>query len=177
MTTITISGLPGSGKTTVARILEKETGLEYVYSGQIFRSLAQKYHMTLEAFGQYAETHEKIDKELDDFQVSVLKKGDVIVEGRLAGWLAYQHNIAALKVMLEADLSTRTSRIVNREPGDLKHRKQEIQKREQSEARRYKKYYGIDISDLSIYDLVIDTSDKSPNTIASLILKNLKESS
>ena len=34
---------------------------------------------------------------------------------------------------------------------------QETRIREESEARRYKKYYNIDINDLSVYDLVVDT--------------------
>jgi cytidylate kinase len=33
----------------------------------------------------------------------------------------------------------------------------ETRLREESEARRYKKYYNIDINDLNVYDLVVDT--------------------
>ena len=46
--------------------------------------------------------------------------------------------------------------------------------REKSEAKRYREYYGIDIDDESIYDLVIDTSDKSPDEIVNIILSSLK---
>ena len=38
---ITISGLPGSGKTTVARLVAAELGLEHVYAGNIFRRQAE----------------------------------------------------------------------------------------------------------------------------------------
>ncbi|PNX46571.1 MAG: cytidylate kinase, partial [Thermoplasmata archaeon M11B2D] len=57
MVTITISGLPGTGKTTIARLLEKHLGLRYVYSGEIFRKLAKKHRMSLEEFGRYCESH------------------------------------------------------------------------------------------------------------------------
>ena len=80
MTTITISGLPGSGKTTVATLLEKETGLAYVYSGKIFRTMAKKYKMTLDDFGRYAETHEEVDKELDEYQRPKIFYGKLIHE-------------------------------------------------------------------------------------------------
>ena len=47
MVTITISGTPGSGKTTVAMLLEKKLELKYVYSGMIFREQADKHNMSL----------------------------------------------------------------------------------------------------------------------------------
>jgi len=175
MVTITISGTPGSGKTTVAQILEKKLGLKYVYSGMIFRELAKKHNMGLEEFGKYCEKNSRIDKELDNKQLEILKKGDVILEGRLAGWLAYKNNIPALKVLIDADLETRARRIVNREEGEIEKRKKEIQKREESEAKRYKKYYKADLKDKSIYDLVIDSTNKTPEEIVEFIIQKLEK--
>jgi len=173
MVTITISGTPGSGKSTVAQILEKKLGLKYVYSGEIFRKLAVKHNMSLEEFGRYCETHREIDQELDDSQLEILKGGKVILEGRLAGWLAYRNNLQAVKIMIDADIQTRAERIVEREGGDVKEREQEMIKREKSEASRYKQYYGIDLKDSSIYDIVVDSADKTAEEVADLILKKL----
>jgi len=175
MTTITISGLPGTGKTTVAKLLENRLGLKYVYSGEIFRRLAKKYDMSLEEFGVYCEQHREIDEELDNFQRKILRKGNVIVEGRISGWLAYRNKIPAVKVLLDASLDVREQRIVKREQGDFEKRKKEILKREQSEATRYKNYYNIDVFDTSIYDLIIDTADKSPEKIVDIIMQYLGE--
>ena len=174
MVTITISGTPGSGKTTVARLLEKELGMNYVYSGMIFRELAEKHNMSLEEFGKYCEENCEIDKELDDKQLKILKKGNVILEGRLAGWLAYKNKISAFKILIDADIDTRAKRIVNREEGIVEKRKKEIQKREKSEAKRYKDYYGLNLNDKSIYDIVIDSADKTPEEILEIIIKKLK---
>jgi len=175
MTTITISGLPGTGKTTVAKLLENRLGLRYVYSGEIFRNMAKKYKMSLEEFGQYCETHREIDEDLDRYQLGILRQGSVIVEGRISGWLAAQNHIPAVKVLLEADIAIRAGRIVKREAGDLEKRKKEILKREKSEATRYKKYYGIDVADTSIYDVIIDAGDKTPEEIMEIIVKHLGE--
>lgn len=175
MVTITISGLPGTGKTTIARLLEKHLGLRYVYSGEIFRKLAKKHRMSLEEFGRYCESHREIDEELDQYQLRILRQGNIIVEGRISGWLAYRNNIPAVKVLLQADIDIRAGRIVKREQGDIKKRKQEILHREKSEATRYKNYYGIEISDTSIYDIIIDTGDKTPTEILGIILRYLKE--
>jgi len=173
MVTITISGTPGSGKSTVAELLEKKLGIKYVYSGMIFRKQAKKYNMTLDKFGKYCEENSKVDKELDDKQLEILKEGNVILEGRLAGWLAHINNISAFKVAINADLEIRAKRIVKREKGSVEKRKQEILKREESEALRYKNYYNIDLKDTSIYDLVIDSGDKSPEEIVDIIVKKL----
>jgi len=174
MVVITISGTPGSGKSTVAELLEEKLGLRYVYSGMIFREQAEKNKMTLEEFGRYCEQNSKIDKKLDEQQVEILKQGDVILEGRLAGWLAYRNKIPAFKVMLDTDVDTRAGRIVKRENGDVEKRKTEMNKREQSEAKRYKNHYNIDLKDTSIYDLVVDSGDKNPEEIVDLILSKLK---
>ncbi|UCF50025.1 MAG: AAA family ATPase [Thermoplasmatales archaeon] len=170
MVTITISGTPGSGKSTVAKILEKRLGLNYIYSGMIFRQLAEEHNMNLEEFGKYCEQNSEVDKKLDDRQLQILKKGEIILEGRLAGWIAYQNNIPALKVSIDTDIDTRASRIVNREKGNVESRKKEIIERERSESLRYKNYYKIDLKDKSIYDIVIDSKDKTPNEIADLII-------
>ena len=173
MVTITISGTPGSGKSTVAMLLEKKLGIKYIYSGMIFRELAEKYNMTLKEFGKYCEENSEIDKELDGRQLEILKKGNVILEGRLAGWLAHRNNISAFKIAIVTDLDIRAKRIVNREKGSVKIRKKEILERERSENTRYKKYYNIDLKDTSIYDIVIDSGDKNPEEILNLIIQKL----
>lgn len=173
MVVITISGTPGSGKSTAAQLLHERTGIKYVYSGMIFRNLARDYKMSLEEFGRYAEKNEKIDKELDERQVEILEKGNVILEGRLSGWLAFKNDVPALKVLIDADIDIRAGRIVNREQGSVEKRKKEIIKRERSEETRYKKYYDIDLKDRSIYDLVIDSGDKKPEEIVDMIIENL----
>lgn len=170
MVRITISGTPGSGKTTVARLVHEQTKLEYVYSGDIFRDLAKQHQKSLEEFGRYCEQHPQVDKQLDKKQLDYLKQEDIIVEGRLAGWLAYQENIPAVKVFITADETIRAQRIVNREGGTVSQRKKELQTREQSEAKRYRDYYNIDLFDTSIYDLVIDSSQKSAENIAQSII-------
>jgi predicted cytidylate kinase len=174
MTTITISGPPGSGTTTVATLLQKRTGLPYVYAGDIFRSMAQQHHMSLEEFGRYCELHQELDQQLDRNQLGLLKKGNIILEGRISGWIAYRNKISSVKIYLEASLKTRVLRIVKREEGKYLKRKQEIQQRERSEATRYQKYYNIDIKDTSIYDLVIDTAKKTPEEIVNLIVETLE---
>jgi len=173
MTVVTISGLPGTGKTTVAKLLHKRLGLRYVYAGEIFRSLARQHGMTLEQFGTLCEEHPEVDRELDDYQVTLLKQGDLLLEGRISGWLAVRNHVPAVKVLLTAEPKTRVSRIVKRESGDLSERRREIEERERCEAARYRKFYGIDVNDTSIYDVVVDTSKLTPEQIVDRICAHI----
>ncbi len=170
MVTITISGTPGSGKSTIARMLKDRLDLPYVYSGLIFRMIAEKHNMNLAEFGKYCEQHDNVDRELDDKQLEILQNGNVIVEGRLAGWIAHLNQIPAFKIMIDADILVRAQRVVMREEGTAEQRKEEIEKREKSERNRYKRYYNIDLKDTSIYDLVVDSSDKNPDEVIEEII-------
>jgi len=54
---ITISGLPGSGTTTVSRLVADALTLERVPGGEVFRQLAAEAGMSLAEFGTYAQSH------------------------------------------------------------------------------------------------------------------------
>ena len=175
MITITISGTPGSGKSTVAEILYEQLDISYVYSGMLFRNLAEQYNMSLAEFGKYCEQHEHVDREIDEKQVEILRKGNVLLEGRLSGWLAHQQKIDAIKIMIIADEKIRAERIVCREGGSVEVRLVEMKQREESERKRYLTYYNIDITDTSIYDILIDSSDKTPEEIVEIIVSTIKK--
>ncbi len=169
---ITISGLPGTGTTTVAEIVAKRLGLKLISAGGIFRQLAAQRGMTLEEFGKLAEENPEIDKLIDTTQKEIAEKEDnVVVEGRLSGWFVRD---ADLKVWLFADAEVRYSRIAMREKKDVAIVRQETRRREELEKRRYRKFYSIDLDDLSIYDLVINSGRFSAEAIAELIIRALE---
>jgi len=67
MTIITISGTPGSGKSTVAKIIQKELDAERIYVGGIRREIARKKGMTLQELNVYAQTHPETDVDVDKY--------------------------------------------------------------------------------------------------------------
>ena len=155
---ITIGGLPGTGTTTACRLVREQTGLHYVYAGQMFRDMARQQGMSLEQFGRYCEEHPEVDRRLDDEQIELLKGPPILQEGRMSGVLAARNNIPAYKVWFTCDPWVRAERIVNREGGDAEDRMAEMRRREESEKKRYLAFYNYDTGDLSAYDLVLDTS-------------------
>jgi cytidylate kinase len=150
---ITISGAPGTGTTTLARGLAASLGLRWINSGEIFRRIAGEKNISVKEMNRLAEKGPEIDYQIDDAQKALAREGSGVFEGRLSGHLLP----ADMKVLLKADLRARAERIARRESKLPEDAMQETRAREESEARRYKKYYNIDINDFSVYDLVVDT--------------------
>jgi cytidylate kinase len=165
---ITISGLPGSGTTTVARLLAKELSMEIISAGEMFRALAKDKSLLLEEFSKAAENTDEFDRWIDAKQrEEAMKREHVIVEGRLSGFLVPE---ADLKVWLKAPLEVRAKRVAGRENLLYDEALAAMEEREQSELRRYEEYYGINLADLTRYDLVIDSARWREHDIVALLL-------
>jgi len=163
---ITISGVPGSGKTTVARVVARALDLEHVYAGDIFRRQADAAGLTLQEYLRQAEGDPTIDRELDRLMALRAARGHAVLEGRLAAVMADQAGVPALRVFLEASEAVRAERIAGREGGATEQRLHEIQERESSDRSRYQEIYGVDYHDRGRYDLVLSTDDRTPDDLA-----------
>ena len=172
---ITISGLPGSGKTTVARLVAEQLGLEHVYAGDLFRRQAAARGLSLEEYARRAETDHSIDRALDEQMQARAARDEAVLEGRLAAFMADAARRPALKVFLDAPEPVRAARIVAREGGAAEARLQETQAREASDARRYREIYGFDYHDRSRYDLVLSTDGRVPEELAAEIVRAARE--
>lgn len=169
---ITIGGVAGSGTTTASKILSEKMDVPYISAGDIFRQMAAESGMDILKFGKYAEDNVEIDKEIDQRQAKIARESEaLIVEGRLS---AYFVN-ADLKVCFTAPLDIRAERISQREGKPPSIVKDEIIQRGESEAKRYWEIHQIDIKNLDIYDLIINTHSFTPESIANIILKATEE--
>ncbi len=167
---ITISGTPGSGKSTVARLLQARLALPYIYAGDIFRREAERRGLSLPDLNFLAETDHAIDRQLDQAMLEYARQGNAILEGRLAGFFARQEKIPALKVYLTATDAVRAQRVAEREGRDWRQWLEDNRVRHSSDAKRYKEIYGFDLDDTSIYDLVLETDSQTPEALAESIL-------
>jgi predicted cytidylate kinase len=170
---ITLSGVPGTGTTTIAKLLSKKLNLKLVYIGETFRTIAREYKMTLEEFGKFAKDNPEIDKELDDRQLALARTGNIILEGRLSGWMVKKNGINAFSILLTADLETRIKRIMGREGKAYSEVKEEILNREQVELNRYLELYSINYQNPAHYSMVIDTTHLTPEEIIKIITDNV----
>lgn len=173
--TVTVGGLPGTGTSTLCRLLQAELALPYTYAGALFRGEAARRGMSLAEFGALCQRDPSIDAALDDRQIGLLRNGGLILEGRLSGWLAHRHKVPAFKVWLTCEPKERVRRIVERDGGDPDTQLKLTEQREQSEQDRYRRYYGADPTDTSRYDLVLDTTHLDPTATAARVMAALRE--
>ena len=169
---ITISGPPGSGKTTVCSILSERLNMGAVVFGNIFRSYAAERGLTLSELGRIAENDPSIDEAIDSKILEIAKANDhMIFESRLSAHMLKRNGIPAFKVYLDACPKERVRRIGFRDGESVCDAERNTCIRQDSEAKRYKQYYGIDINDLSVYDIVVNTNDLTPEQVADTIIK------
>ncbi|MEB3861268.1 MAG: AAA family ATPase [Desulfurococcales archaeon] len=152
---IVVSGSPGSGKSTIARRLAGDLGLRYLSTGSIFRETARKLGISLVELSVMAESDPSIDLMIDKRTIEEARRGGVVIDSHLAAWLI--HDIADYLVYTKAPLMVRARRVAERDKVSLGEALEEIVAREYSQWRRFKRYYGIDVRDLGIFDIIIDT--------------------
>jgi cytidylate kinase len=173
---ITISGLHGTGKSTVGKLVAKAFGLNYYSTGQAFRDLANEMGMNLQEFTRYVEVHPNIDKKLDEKILKIAEKNNILIDSQLSGHIL--RNVADFKIHLTCSLETRVRRITDRDQSSYELKMKETLIRESSELERFKKLYDIHLDDLEdikrFHDLVIDTEGLSIDEIVELIISKLR---
>ncbi len=167
---ITISGLPGSGTSTLSKLVAAALGIEHVDGGTVFRSLAAERGVSVAEFSAIAERDASIDVDLDARLAERARAGEVVLESRLAGWIATNEGLAATRIWVACADDERARRVAAREGVAVTDAGTANEVRERSERERYAAYYGIDFEDLSIYDLRLDSGRATPEELAATVL-------
>lgn len=171
---ISLAGDLGSGKSTVSDILTKQLDATYYSTGAIVRSIAKSYGMGVEEFNRYMENHPEIDNEIDD---GLAKLSDLdecmIIDSRLA----WHFTKNTFKVYLSTDITTSALRImwanrVDEHKGTLEETIDCTKNRRESEKKRYKEQYGVDIKNLLNYDLIVDTTVANPDQVSACVIES-----
>ena len=170
---ITIGGPPGSGKSTVARMLKDRASLRYVYAGEIFRNEASKRGVSLLGLSRRCQEDPELDKELDMRMIDEAKKGNAILEGRMIGPLCAREGIPCTRIYITASPRIRAQRSRERDGGEIDKVMEEMEERERLEIERYIRHYGIDPSDPKWYDLIIDSSVISADTVLNILVEKI----
>ena len=197
---ITISGLPGSGSTTLLEMLKEEledegwiafSGGEFMRSYAIERGL---YDPTVSSHHAATVYGEDFDRQVDyGIREKVSEKDKWIIESWLSGFMA-QNIPGTLKILMTCSSDdVRIDRLVNRDGVDVADAKKNISDRYQSNLGKWSKMYAkewnewivktgkvkasdpIDFWRSDLYDLVIDTYSNNKEQTLKLVLDAIKK--
>lgn len=168
--TITVSGSSGSGKTTVSKTVAKKFDLIHINVGDLFRKIAKQRNLELSELSGKRER--EIDYKADKETLRLAKKGNVVINGRLTGWVAGDN--ADVKIYIKCDLDVKAKRVAKRENKSFEQAKRDLKKRDENDTRVYKEIYNIDVEDLSIYDLVIDNTNISYEELKQKVIEKVR---
>ncbi|MCD4666518.1 cytidylate kinase family protein [archaeon] len=166
---ITISGHPGSGKTTVSDYLAKKLNFKHYHIGGMRRELAKKRGLSIIELNKLKEN---TDKEFDEYQKKLGKTQDnIIIEGRLGFYFIPN----SIKIFLDVKLKEASIRLLKRQKlKDLRESLEFVRRRIRLDRERYKKHYKIKYDDKSNYDLVINTTNLTIEQTGDVILDYIK---
>ena len=180
---ITLSGKPGSGKSSTADKIAELLGYTRHSSGDMVRRVLKRNGMTLEDYNQKAETDHDLDDQIDEELRALRDLDDIVVDSRLGFyWLP-----ESFKVYLDLDLDVATARIFKDvtanstrsgvEGGDnsLQSVARSVSQRMLDEQSRFTKLYGVDPYQESHFDFIIDTARHNPHSVAIAIFDAYKE--
>ena len=173
---ITIGGTPGSGKTTIANRLAEKLGYKHVSIGDLRGKVATEHGLTIDELNEIGKTEFWTDEEVDKELARIGKQEDNFVIDTWIGFHLISHSV---KIFLKVDIKIGAERIFKDQRPDepKKETKEEVEemlkKRLEDTNARFKKYYKADMLDESHYDLVIDTTNITPEQVIDKILKKI----
>ena len=174
---ITISGALGSGKSTIMKMLADHLGYETYSTGAAQREIAKRYGVTTLELNHIADKNPNIDIEIDGVFKTLTNTGKkYVVDSRLAFFFIP----TSFKIKLNVNMAEAAHRILqdkNRTSEvsceTTEQMTQILKERRASEVARFISTYNVNIDDDSQFDLVIDTTDKTPDKICDIILNAL----
>ncbi len=174
---ITISGIAGSGKSTVAKLLAKKLHYKHYSIGDFMREIAKERGLGLLELSRLAEKDRSVDEELDKRQIELGKKEDnFVIDSRLG----FHFIPKSKKIFLDVDMAEASKRIFkerreHEQYKDIQDSIEKIKTRIGSEDKRYKGYYDIDYKDKSNYDIIVDTTKTKPEEVVEKIVEAVKQ--
>ncbi|MBR6778725.1 MAG: cytidylate kinase family protein [Clostridia bacterium] len=176
---ITITGKPCSGKGTVSKLFCQKHNFDLKSVGNMMRQLAKDNGfdniLEFQQKGNIADADKIIDQQVQQIGEQHLDK-DILFDSRLAWFFIPK----SFKVFIDVDWEIAGERLFNAKRENEKvdstdHATKVLKQRWQTENKRYQKTYNTDNLDLSNYDFVISSNNKTPEEIADEIYLNYQK--
>lgn len=177
MKSVIISGMPASGKTTIARRVAEKYRLRYLCGGDILKEMAvsRGYKPSGEdwwdtetgmKFLEERKRSYQFDHEADKRLVKAIEEGGVVVTSYTAPWLTDK----GVKILLKASPEARARRLTSRDGITYQEALEIVKRRDSENIKLYRKMYDFNIDeDLSVFNLVLDTDSISKDDVIEIV--------
>jgi predicted cytidylate kinase len=178
-TNISLSGLAGSGKSTVGKMLASKLNYAFMSIGNYTREYAKEtLNMDINAFQNYCKENPKTDFYIDKaFSETTNSMSHCIIDYRLA--YKFIHNCFHVFLLVSEKEAVKRISAANRKDEFANNSFSEIEKtlnkRNELMRNRFIENYNTDFTDVSNYDLLVNTEEfETTQEIVEFIIKNLK---
>jgi len=176
MVIITLGGMPGSGKSTLGKLLAARLDMPFFSMGDVRRQYAIANNMTLAELNKRGEQDPASDALVDEYQKKLpFKHNSFVIDSRLG----YHFLPKSIKLFVKVDLRVAATRIYSQKResekwSSVEDGERELRERIACDIKRYKQYYALDPSDLTQYDLVLDSTSTDPETLLHRVILFLR---
>ena len=176
---IALTGNLGSGKSTIAKIMQEKYGYEIYSTGKIQRELAEERGLTVLEMNKLMQEDHSFDNIIDErvTKLSIESEKELFFDSRLAWHFAKN----VFKVFLSVGIDEASRRVFNdnkrgevEKYSSIEDAKANLIERANTEDVRYREIYGLNYFDLNNYDLVLDSTYTSPELLADIIINEKK---
>ena len=173
---ISITGRLGSGKSTVCNIMKERYGFEIYSTGVINREFARSLGITTLELNKRLNDDPSLDHEIDGTvtRLSIERKDEnLIFDSRMAWHFAKD----TFKIFLTIDPMEAAKRVMKNQRGCEEHYDsveeacEKLVERSRVERDRFVDIYGVDYYDYNNFDVVVDTTSRSPEEVVAIIME------
>jgi len=176
---ICISGMAGTGKSTLSKRLAEKYNLKCYSGGDALKELAKAegYDVSHQGWWESSEglnflnqriNDPKFDKEVDAKLLEYAKQGNVLLDSWTMPWLLKE----GFKIWLMASIEKRAARVADRDKITFDEAFKVLEEKEARTKEIYKKLYGFILGeDFAPFDLVLDTDNLTADEVFEVICR------
>jgi cytidylate kinase len=176
---ICISGMAGTGKSTLSKKLAEKYHLQSYSGGDALKELAEAegYNVSRQGWWESPEglnflneriTDPKFDRAVDAKLLEYAQQGNVLLDSWTMPWLLQD----GFKIWLMASIEKRAARVAQRDKIAVAEARKVLEEKEARTKTIYKKLYGFVLGeDFAPFDLILDTDNLNAEEVFGVLCR------